>query len=319
MSKERYLKMYEYMLEARRLDEIIIELMKEGQIPGFVHAGIGHEAASVGTYFDLNTDDFLFPHHRCYGAYLAMGGEAKRIAADYTGKVTGYNKGKGGNHIAAPELGIYGVSGTLGSQMPFAVGAALTAVHNNKKQVAVCSFGDGTSNREIMATSLNMAATWNLPVVFVVENNGWGITTSIKNTTAVPNIADRAAGYGLPGITIDGTDILAVNETVNKAVERARNGEGPTLVECKCYRWHSHAEGLPAFAAEEDAQEGRKHDPLKIFRKVLAKKASKDEIAAVEAQVEERIKEAKEFAINSPDPKPEDALEDLLVGRKING
>lgn len=318
MSKERYLRMYELMVEARRLDETIIELFKEGHVPGFVHAGVGHEATSVGTYFDLREDDYVFPHHRCYGSYLARGAESRRIAADYTGRITGYNKGKGGNHIAVPEKGIFGISGTLGSQMPFAVGAALTAVYHNKQQIALCSFGDSTANRELMGTSLNMAAVWKLPVVFVCENNGWGITTSIKHTTATPNIADRAAGYGLPGVTIDGNDILAVIETINKAVERARNGEGPTLVECMTYRWHSHAEGLPSFAAEKDAQEGRKHDPIKSFLKVLAKSATADEIAAVDALVEERIKEAKEFAINSPAPKAEDALEDLYVGRKYN-
>lgn len=318
MSKERYLRMYELMVATRSLDETLIDLFKAGEIPGFIHAGIGHEAIGVGACFDLNKDDYVYVHHRGFAAYLSKGAEPEKIAAEFCGKETGYSKGKGGFHIAVPEIGIMGIGGSVGTCFPLSVGTGLTAIYNKKQQVIMCFFGDGTANREVAGSSMNMASLWKLPIVFICENNRWAITTSMKNSTATAQLSDRAAGYGMPGVTIDGTDILAVNETINKAVERARRGEGPSFIECMTIRWHPHAEGYPYFGAAKDAEEGPKHCPIEKFRKILAKVAAPEEIAAIDAQVEDKMKQVKEFAINSPHPTPESALEDVYAGRVIN-
>ncbi len=315
-SKERYLKMYEKMYLTRRFDQLLQVLFQEGHLPGFIHLCTGQEAATAGAIFDTREDDYIFMHHRGCGYSISRGMDIDKIAAEFCGKATGYSKGKGGFHQADPAKGVLGLGGSLGSNFPLSVGAGLTAQIRGKRQVVLSFFGDGSANRETAGSSMNLASVWKSPVVFICENNRWAISVPYEKSTATPHIADRAAGYGMPGITVDGNDILAVNEAVNAAIERARRGDGPSLVELMLYRWEPHAQGYPYFGADAYLEEAHANDPLKKFMVILEKEASKKEIAAVEAGVEEQIKKAYDFAVNSPRPEPEDALGDLYVGRE---
>jgi len=315
MSKERLLKMYELMLLTRGVDETLMDLFKGGHIPGFIHLGIGQEAVPVGACFDLREEDYVFIHHRGFGHSLTKGLSPQKIAAELCGKVTGYSKGKGGFHIADPEKGVMGISGSVGANFPLSVGAGITCQFRKKDQVVLSFYGDGTANREVAGPSMNLASVWKLPVVFICENNGWAITVPMEKSTATPRISDRAAAYGMPGETVDGNDILVVNEAVNRAVERARNGEGPSLIECTTYRWRPHAEGYPYFAAEADAVKGKDFCPIDKLKESLAKEATEQELAEVEAKVDAILKETYEFAVNSPQPEPEQALEGLYIRR----
>ena len=309
----RLRKIYENLLLARGLDELMIKLFREGNIPGFVHSGIGQEAISIGALFDARKDDYMMMHHRGFGYQIGKGMDIDRVVAEMCGRVSGYSKGKGGFHMADPSVGALGIGGSVGTCFPLSVGAGLTAQINGRQQVVYCFFGDGTANRETAASSMNLAALWKLPIVFICENNRWGLTVPVERASANPRISERAQGYGMPGITIDGTDVLEVNATVGQAVERARAGEGPTLIECMTYRWMSHAEGYPYFGAEASAEEGRKHCPIEKLEKELD--ATAEELAQIRQAVDERLKQAYDFALNSPWPAPESALEDVFVGR----
>jgi len=295
---KRLLKMYELMVLTRKYDELLIRLFKENKIPGFIHSGQGQEAIPVGACFDLRENDFVLMHHRGFGHCLAKGLDPERLAAEMCGKVTGY-------------------SGSLGACFPLSVGAALTAQYRKTGQVAVCFFGDGTANRELFHPSMNLAKIWNLPVVFVCENNRWAITVPIEKSTAPARISEKAKAHDVPGVTVDGNDVLAVNEAVNEAVKRARQGRGPSLVECTTFRWRPHAEGYPYFGAEKEAEEGQKHCPLQRARKMLIRAGVPAwELEGVDARIEERMRKTYDFAVNSPFPEPEKAWEGLYDGRE---
>ncbi len=313
MEQERLIGMYEKLLMARGLDEMMISTFQEGNIPGFVHSGIGQEAITIGALFDARQDDYMLMHHRGFGYQVGKGMDIKRVLAEMCGRVTGYSKGKGGFHMADPSVGALGIGGSVGTCFPFAVGAGLTAQINKKEQVVFCFFGDGTSNRETAASSMNLAAVWKLPVIFICENNRWGLTVPIERSSGNPVIADRAAGYGMPGVRVDGTNVLTVNAAVNEAIDRARKGEGPTLIECVTYRWMSHALGYPYFGAEEDAKEGRNHDPIATLKKDID--LPEEKFVEIQEKVKKELQEAHDFAVNSPWPEPESALEDLYFGR----
>ncbi len=315
---KRLLKMYELMVLTRKFDELLIRLFKESKIPGFHHSGIGQEAIPVGVCFDLKEEDYLFQHHRGFGYCLAKGLEPERLAAEMCGKVTGYSKGKGGFHIADPSKGVMGISGSLGACFPLSVGAALTAKLRKTDRVVICFFGDGTANRELFHPSLNLAKVWNLPVIFVCENNRWAITVSIKKSTAATRLGDLGKAHDVPGVTIDGTDALTVNEAANEAIQRARQGKGPSIVECVTYRWRPHGEGYPYFGAEKDAEEGRKHCPIKLAQERLLKmKVSPDELDAIEKRIDERMQKTYDFSVESPFPAPEQALEGLYMEGRV--
>lgn len=310
--QSRLIGMYEKLLLARGLDELMIKAFQEGNIPGFVHSGIGQEAITIGALYDARKDDYMLMHHRGFGYQVGKGMDIKKVLAEMCGRATGYSKGKGGFHMADPEVGVLGIGGSVGSCFPLAVGAGLTAQINKKQQVVFCFFGDGTSNRETAASSMNLASVWKLPIIFICENNKWGLTVPLEKSAGNPVIADRAIGYGMPGYRIDGSDVLVVNEEVNKAIERARNGEGPTLIECMTYRWMSHALGYPYYGAEKDAEEGRKnHDPISIQKQRIS--LSEAEFDSIQAKVDRELDEAYDYAVNSPWPNPEDAYEDLYV------
>jgi pyruvate dehydrogenase E1 component alpha subunit len=311
---QRLLKMYELMWLTRKYDELIIRLFKENRVPGFFHSGQGQEAVPVGTCADLREDDYVFIHHRGFGYCLAKGMDPERLAAEMCGKATGYSKGKGGFHVADPAKGVLGISGSLGACFPLSVGAGLTAKIRKKRQVVICFFGDGTANRELFHPSLNLAKVWSLPVIFVCENNRWAITVPIATSSATLQVSDRGKAHDIPGFTIDGQDVWAVSEAVREAVQRAREGGGPTLIECMTYRWRPHAEGYPYFGAEKDAEEGRKHCPIRMAREKLLKlKVSPAEIETIETKVDAQIRKAYDFVLQSPLPAPEEAWEGLYA------
>jgi acetoin:2,6-dichlorophenolindophenol oxidoreductase subunit alpha len=312
----RLLRMYELMVLTRKYDELLIRLFKENKIPGFIHSGQGQEAIPVGACFDLREDDFVLIHHRGFGHCLTKGLDPERLAAEMCGKATGYSHGKGGFHVADLSKGILGISGSLGACFPLSVGAGLTAQYRKTGQVAVCFFGDGTANRELFHPSMNLAKIWKLPVVFVCENNRWAITVPIEKSTASARISENAKAHDIPGVTVDGNDVLAVNEAMSEAIKRARQGRGPSLVECTTFRWRPHAEGYPYFGAEKEGEEGQKHCPIQLARKLLLRaKVSQEELDGVESRVGERMQKTYEFAVNSPFPEPEKAWEGLYDGR----
>ncbi|KKX55296.1 acetoin:2,6-dichlorophenolindophenol oxidoreductase subunit alpha [Brevibacillus borstelensis cifa_chp40] len=309
---------YYHMLLIRRFEEAINEKFLAGDIPGFVHLYIGEEATGVGVCSALNRTDYITSTHRGHGHTLAKGAEAKRCMAELYGRKTGYCKGKGGSmHIADFGIGMLGANGVVGGGFNLAVGAALAVQLRKGSEVAVCFFGDGASNRGTFHEGLNMAAVWKLPVVFVCENNQWASTTPIHEATAVTDISVRASSYAMPSAMVDGNDVFAVYEAAVEAVERARRGEGPTLVECKTYRIKGHFVGDPEQyrTREEVMSQMESNDPIKKFlERVLPEKLlTEEQLQAIEQRVAEEIEEAIRFAEESPYPDPEEAFDDLYV------
>jgi len=314
-SKERYLRIYELLVLERRFEECLKELFRGGHIPGFIHLGIGQEAIAIGTTMDLRQDDMVFMHHRGFGYVIGKGMPPEQIAAEFCGKATGASGGKGGFHIADPELGIYGIGGSLGSSFPLSVGAGISAQFNKKEQVVVNFFGDGSANREVVGAAMNMAAVWKLPILFVCENNGLAISISIDRSTATPHLSDRCSGYNIPSEIVDGNDVTKVNEAVTRAVEKIRAGEGPYFLEFMTRRWEPHAEGYPFHGAEVDEEYKQNNDPLLIFRAQALEVVSEKALKAVEDKVAKQVEEIKKFAIESPQPPAENALNDFMIRR----
>ena len=256
-SKEQLLDFYRTMYTIRRFEENVNNLFLAGEIPGFVHLYIGEEAIATGMMANLSPKDYITSTHRGHGHTIAKGADLNRMMAEIFGKSTGYCKGKGGSmHIADFSIGMLGANGVVGGGYNLAVGAGLAAKLSGTDQVSVCFFGDGASNRGTFHEGMNMAAAWKLPVVFVCENNQWASTTPYRTTTSVENISDRAIGYGIPGVVVDGNDVFAVYEAAQAAVERARDGGGPTLLEAKTYRIKGHFVGDPEmYRTKEEVQD----------------------------------------------------------------
>jgi len=312
--------MLQKMIKIRFFEEQVIDLYKKSIMPGLAHLYIGEEAVAVGTCMTLRSDDYITSTHRGHGHLIAKGGELKPMMAEILGKKTGYCKGKGGSmHIADFNLGILGANGIVGGGFGTAIGAGLTAKLLKQDRVSVCFFGDGASNEGSFHECANLAGVWKLPVVFICENNGYGISVSQARHQAIKDIAVRAAGYGMPGVIVDGMDVLAVYEEVSKAVERARRGEGPTLVECKTYRYNGHHVGDPGYGiiyrTEEEMDQWHKKDPIEKLKNYLVEKGimNQESIAALEEDTKKAVDEAVEFAINSPFPEPEELLTDLYA------
>ncbi|GAI94986.1 unnamed protein product, partial [marine sediment metagenome] len=263
------LDMYRTMVRIRIFEERVFKEFTAGNIPGFVHLYTGEEAVATGACANLRPDDYITSTHRGHGHLIAKGGSTDRMMAELYGKKTGYNKGKGGSmHIADVEIGILGANGVVGAGIPIAGGAALSAKLRGTDQVTLCFFGDGASNTSRFHEGINLAACLNLPVVYVIENNMYAISVCISDVCKLVNLADRATAYGIPGVTVDGNDVMAVYEAVAEAVARARRGEGPTLVECKTYRWRGHWAGdTQAYVGGEAIEEWMKKDPIPRFRK----------------------------------------------------
>jgi len=313
--KKKLVHMYRDMLRIRHFENRVKDLFAAGEMPGFVHLYLGEEAVAVGACSALKDDDYITSTHRGHGHILAKGGEMKYMMAELYGKATGYNKGKGGSmHIAWPKLGILGANGIVGGGIPIATGAAFSAKYRKSGQVAVCFFGDGAASEGTFHESVNIASAFDLPVVYVCENNLYGVGTRQRDVRNIEDIADRGTAYGIPGLVVDGNNVIAVYEAVNEAVKRARNGEGPSLLECKTYRWRTHFEGEPdTYRPPEEVKAWLKREPIAPYRKELIEQGVIDETKAkqIEKEVQKELEEAVEFARTSPLPNPETALEGL--------
>ncbi|ABY93305.1 MAG: Pyruvate dehydrogenase (Acetyl-transferring) [Caldanaerobacter subterraneus] len=317
ISRDILLDMYTRMVKIRKFEEKVAELFAQGKVLGFVHLYIGEEATAVGVCENLEDKDYITSTHRGHGHLIAKGGDLKYMMAELYGKETGYCKGKGGSmHIADATKGILGANGIVGGGFPIAAGAALSAKMRGTDQVAVCFFGDGASNQSTFHEALNIASIWKLPVVFVCENNLYGISMRQDKHQAIKDVADRAIGYGIPGVTVDGNDVLAVYEVAKEAINRARSGAGPTLVECKTYRYRGHFEGDPTiYRSKEEVEEWLAKDPiLRLSKHILDNDvATEKELKDIEARIVEEVEEAVRFAEESPYPKEEAAVEDVYT------
>lgn len=318
ISKKDKLEMLYLMKKIREFEENVESLFLNNMIPGFVHLYIGQEAIAVGTCFALNQDDYIVSTHRGHGHLIAKGGELNRMMAELFAKKDGYCKGKGGSmHIADTDLGILGANGIVGAGLTIAPGAALSALIRDSKQVVACFFGDGASNRGSFHEALNISALFNLPIVFVCENNKFGMGTCYHRHTKVEKISDRAAGYNMPGLTVDGNDVLAVYDAITNAVDRARNNEGPTLVECETYRIKGHFVGDDALHYRDcnEVDEWKEKCPIKKLEISLleAGDIDKSELDKMKTKIKGEITEAIEFAKMSPFPSADEACEDVYT------
>ena len=316
-SKEKMIQMYTTMYRIRQFESKLQEFFAAGKIPGFVHLYLGEEAVAAGACAALRKDDYITSTHRGHGHLIAKGGDLNLMMAEIFGKSTGYCKGKGGSmHIADVNLGILGANGIVGGGGPIAAGAGMAIQYREEDRVAVCFFGDGASNQGTTQEALNLASAWELPVVFVNENNGYGISCHISKSMAITDIADRAAAYDMPGVIVDGNDVIAVNEAISAAVERARKGEGPSLIECKTYRWRGHFEGDACVYREQDElDEWVKKDPIPRFSKKLLDEGilTKKGLDKLHAKIDTELQEAIAFAEESPLPEPADVFEDVYA------
>lgn len=317
LSKKTLISMYETMNKIRMFEQRLQDLFAASEIPGFVHLYLGEEAVATGACAALTDADMITSTHRGHGHLLAKGGDLKLMMAEIFGRKTGYCKGKGGSmHIADLDLGILGANGIVGGGGPLATGAALAAKYRKNHDVAMCFFGDGASNQGTTQESLNLASAWKLPLVFVNENNGYGISCPQCKSMAVVDIADRAAAYDMPGVVVDGNDVLAVYEAVSEAVKRARKGEGPSLIECKTYRWRGHFEGdACTYRCAEELEEWKAKDPIPRFEEKLIenKTFTQEEADKIKAQIAKDIDEAVEYAKQSPMPSADELMDDVYA------
>src|SRR5438874_3001450 len=281
LDRTQLLRLYEQMETIRQFEERAGKEFAAGKIPGFVHLYAGEEAVAVGVCTHLTDDDFITSHHRGHGHCIAKGVDIREMVAELLGREAGACRGKGVSmHIVEVHKVMVGANGIVGGGFPLAVGAGLTARTNGKGQVAVCFFGDGAANQGTFHEGLNLAGIWKLPVVFVAENNGYAETTPVTYHMSCRDIADRAAGYGMPGVTVDGLNVLAVYEAAGEAIARARRGEGPSLIECKTYRYYGHFEGdAITYRTKEELASFMARDPISALRQSLQERnmASTDE------------------------------------------
>ena len=306
------------MLEIRGFEDKVYELLGRNVIKGASHLYAGEEAVAVGACSVLEPDDVITSTHRGHGHCIAKGGRLPQMMAELCGKSTGYSRGRGGSmHIADVAKGNLGATGIVGGNIPVATGAGLAIKMRGERRVVLCFFGDGACNNGVFHESLNMAGLWKLPVVYIIENNLYGMSVSTKRACAVWSIADRASSYGMAGATVDGQNVLAVREAVGEAVERARSGGGPTLIEAQTYRYYGHSRSDPRKyrTREEEDHYRNERDPIELFRRYLVenKVASPDEIRALEKSVAEAVEAATEYALSSPYPDESELYDFLYV------
>jgi TPP-dependent pyruvate/acetoin dehydrogenase alpha subunit len=317
MDQKLKLDIYKKIVLSRRLEERIAELIKAGQVGGFMHPGVGQEALQVAAIATLRPDDYLLYAHRGVAYWVARGIPLEKVLCDLACKEGGTNRGKGGvMRVVYPQLGVLGESGTLGGCFPIASGAGLSIKVKGEDKVVLCFFGDGTSNRGTFHESMNFCAVRKLPVIFLCENNGWAVSMPTERSTAVKDIAARAAGYNVPGKIIDGNDPEAVYDAVTEAVKRARSGGGPSLIEAKTYRLWGHWIGDPEnYRSREEVELNWRRDPLPRFEQKLIEEKLLDDPKKqqIEAEARAQIEKAVEFMRGQPFPKPETALEDVFT------
>jgi TPP-dependent pyruvate/acetoin dehydrogenase alpha subunit len=312
------LELYNRMVTVRTFETVAGEYFAAGEIPGFIHLSIGQEASSVGVCSCLREDDYVITTHRGHGHMIAKGADLKRMTAELFGRKTGYCKGKGGSmHIADFSIGILGANGVVAGGLPIIGGAGFSIKMRKTDQVAVCFFGDGAANRGTVHEVMNLASIWKLPIIFAVENNQWASTTPQKLSSAVEEISCRAAGYNMPGVAVDGNDIFAVRKVTQEAVDRARSGNGPSVIENKTYRIRGHFEGDPQKyrTQAEITPWQEENDPIKRLHDYLVTNEILDEKMNIKVweDAAAALEEAVAFAKESPFPEPEEALEDLFV------
>jgi len=319
LTKQILKDMYKKMVLIRSFECKVAEMYKDGKIGGFLHTCQGQEAIAVGTCFNLTKEDYITSTHRGHGHVIAKGGDIRKMMAELFGKRDGYCNGKGGSmHIADLDLGILGANGIVGAGIPIATGAALACQKLYPGRVCVCFFGDGASNRGTFHESLNLASVWDLPVIFLIENNLYGMTISQKRQMKINDIAIRAAGYGMESEIIDGNDIKAIYTVVGNAIQRAREEGGPMLIECKTYRHGGHWVGDPCtYRAEGELEEWLKKDPIERAKKELLESGNlnKNENTAIWESANKKVLEAVEFAKKSPFPDKEEALENVYSAK----
>jgi len=317
LKKEKTIELYRKMLEIRHFEEKVYDLYGQNLVPGTIHLYAGQEAVAVGVCANLREDDYITSTHRGHGHCIAKGAQPNKVMAEILGKKTGYCKGKGGSmHIADFSIGMLGATAVVGAGLPIAAGAGLSIKLRKTDQVVACFFGDGASNQGTFHEAINMASIWNLPVLFVCENNLYAMGTHQSMVMAIENIADRAAAYGIPGVAVDGNDVLAVYEAAHNAVDRARKGEGPTLIECKTYRHKGHSRFDPAtYRPKEEVENWMKRDPIAQFKAKLLKMKTltEEEANKIEQEVAAAVEDAVKFAVESPYPAPEEALETVFT------
>ena len=312
------IEMYKKMVTIRNFEYKVSELFLNGTIGGDLHLSVGEEACSVGVCSALRKDDTINVTHRGHGECLAKGADVRNMMAEFFGKKTGICKGKGGSmHLADFKVGMLGASGIVGGGIPQSVGAALAMKLRGTDQVAVSFFGDGASNQGTFHEALNLAAVWHLPVIFVCENNLYAESTHVSKVMLVKNVADRAVAYGMPGVIVDGMDVLAAYDKMSDIVAETRKGKGPTLLECKTYRFEGHEVGDPqeTYRSKEEVDEWKKKCPIKMMRKYLIdnKILKEAEVDKIDKECAELIEEAVKFAKESPLPEPKEAFEDVFV------
>ena len=320
LTNEDLLEMYRLLVLIRKFEEATIELIKQGKY-GILHPSIGQEAIAVGTCYGLRREDLVMPSHRGRGLFLVKGVSARDMMAAMFCRRNAPGKGLvPDHHIGDLHLGILAGVGLLGTGIPVAVGAALASKMKGQGNVTLCYFGDGTSNRGDVHEGMNMAAALKLPVVFICENNQYAVTTPVTASTGCACIADRAVAYGFPGVRVDGNDVLAVHQATQVAAERARGGEGPTLIEAVTYRWTPHTAMEQEHRSKEEIEEWKQKDPIKRFEGVLAVRgvAMSELSPRIHAEVARELRDAINYAEQSPQPCPDDLFHGVFYGREVS-
>lgn len=318
LTADTALDLYRRLVLIRKFEEQVSKLYAKNKLPGFVHLYIGQEAVATGVCSHLRDDDYITSTHRGHGHTIAKGGEVKRMMAELYGKVTGYCKGKGGSmHITDMKIGMLGANGIVAGGIPIAVGAAYGAARIRKTdQVVAAFFGDGATGEGPFWEGINITQAWSLPVIFVCENNLYGVGTRLAKVMGSEDLAPRVKGFGMPVEVVNGNNVVEVRQAAAEAVERARTGGGPTFLECKTWRHRGHFEGEnPTYFDQEEYNTWMKRDPIKTMEGIIQERSLADSqrLRDIQKQVEEQIQEAVEFAESSEFPKPEAALEDIFV------
>lgn len=315
LTEAKLIEMYRTMVVIRKFESSLAEAVAAGVLPGFVHLGVGQEGVMAGVAYALDPDDWVSSSHREHGMLISRGADVGRCRAEIFGKATGYCKGKGGSmHLAVIDKHCTGCNGILGPSQTIANGIAFALKYNKTQNVSVVMFGDGAAERGEFHESMNMASIWKLPTIFCCVNNQYGISLSSKISSAVEDIAARGVGYGIPGLVVDGNDVMAVHETVSEAAKRARAGEGPTLIELKTARQRGHFEGDPeVYRTPEEKEEVLRNDPIKRFETTLIDKkiATRQKVEELWASAEADLQAAIRFADESPYPSFEEAMSDV--------
>ena len=317
LSADQLLEMFYWLKLIRAFDERLSNLVKQGKVRSGVYTGIGQEAIIVGTCYGLRKEDWICPLHRDLGAFLMKGVSARTMMSQMFAKATGLSKGRDSAlHSGVSELGIFGNTSMLGANLPVAAGVGLTFRMEKTDNVVIAYFGEGASNVGDFHEALNIAGVQRLPIIFICENNQYAYSVPLEKTMAIDDVADRAESYGFDGVSINGNDVLAVYQATQGALARARKGEGPTLIECKTYRWHGHSEHDKAFyRTKEELAMWKSRDPIPTFAAYLKglHELSDEQLGEIEGRVKATIDDAVDFAMNAPDPDPADAATDLYA------